>query len=52
MDSAALGPLASRYINVSDLPWQPTGHAGVEMKVLLEDKESGSKAASWTTRAR
>jgi len=41
MDTAALGPLASRYINVSDLPWKPTGHAGVEMKVLLEDKESG-----------
>ena len=37
----ALGPLASRYINVSDLPWKPTGHPGVEMKVLLEDKESG-----------
>ena len=41
MDPAALGPLASRYINVSDLPWKPTGHRGVDMKVLMEDKESG-----------
>ena len=41
MDTTALAPLASRYISVSDLPWKPTGHAGVEMKVLLEDKESG-----------
>src|SRR5688572_13343480 len=41
MDPTALGPLASRYINVSDLPWKPTGHPGIDMKVLLEDKESG-----------
>lgn len=41
MDPIALGPLVSRYINVSGLPWKPTGHPGVEMKVLLEDKESG-----------
>ena len=41
MDPAALAPLASRYISVSELPWKPTGHPGVEMKVLLEDKESG-----------
>ena len=41
MDFTALGALASRYISVSELPWNPTGHPGVEMKVLLEDKESG-----------
>jgi anti-sigma factor ChrR (cupin superfamily) len=41
MDSTALEPLASRYVNVSDLPWKPTGHPGVEMKVLMEDKDSG-----------
>jgi hypothetical protein len=41
MDLAALGPLGSRYINVSDLPWKLTGHPGVEMKVLREEKESG-----------
>src|SRR3954452_9756070 len=36
-----LGPLASRYVNVDDLPWKPTPCAGIEMKVLLEDKETG-----------
>lgn len=41
MDSTTLGTLASRYLNVSELPWKPTGHPGVEIKVLLEDKESG-----------
>jgi hypothetical protein len=44
MDTAALAPLASRYIDVSDIPWKPTGHTGVEMKVLLEDKESTTRA--------
>ena len=38
---AELGPLASRYVQVADLPWKPTGHAGVEIKILYEDKESG-----------
>ena len=38
---AKLGPLDSRYVQVDQLPWKPTGHAGVEMKVLFEDKESG-----------
>lgn len=37
----ALGPLASRYLNVADLPWQETRFPGVTMKVLLEDKDSG-----------
>ena len=36
-----LGPLASRYIKVDDLPWKPTPCPGIDMKVLLEDKESG-----------
>ena len=36
-----LGPLASRYVQVDDLPWKPTPCAGIEMKVLVEDKESG-----------
>ena len=36
-----LGPLASRYVNVDDLPWKPTPCPGIEMKVLLEDKETG-----------
>lgn len=36
-----LGPLASRYVKVDDLPWKPTPCAGIEMKVLLEDNETG-----------
>ena len=36
-----LGPLASRYVNVGDLPWKPTPCPGIDMKVLLEDKETG-----------
>jgi anti-sigma factor ChrR (cupin superfamily) len=36
-----LGPLASRYVNVDDLPWKPTPCPGIDMKILLEDKESG-----------
>ena len=36
-----LGPLASRYVNVDQLPWKPTPCAGIEMKILLEDKDTG-----------
>ena len=36
-----LGPLASRYVNVDKLPWKPTPCPGIEMKVLLEDKDTG-----------
>lgn len=36
-----LGPLASRYVDVGDLPWKPTPCPGIDMKVLLEDKETG-----------
>jgi anti-sigma factor ChrR (cupin superfamily) len=36
-----VGPLASRYIDVAHLPWQATKYQGVEIKVLLEDKETG-----------
>ena len=36
-----LGALASRYVDVGGLPWQPTRFAGIEIKVLMEDKETG-----------
>ena len=36
-----LGPLASRYVEVDDLPWTPTKFAGFEIKVLMENKETG-----------
>ena len=37
----SLPPLASRYVAVSTLPWQKTRAPGIEIKILLEDKESG-----------
>ena len=36
-----LGALASRYVNVASLPWVPTRFKGVEIKVLMEDKQTG-----------
>lgn len=36
-----LEALASRYVEVDALPWQPSKFAGIEIKVLMEDKESG-----------
>ena len=40
-NESMLGPLASRYVKVDDLPWKPTPCAGIDMKVLVEDKETG-----------
>src|SRR5487761_217403 len=36
-----LGPLAPRHVEVENLPWKPTPCPGIDMKVLLEDPESG-----------
>ncbi len=36
-----LSALASRYVDVANLPWKPTPTPGIDMKVLLEDKASG-----------
>ncbi len=36
-----LAELSSRYIDVPALPWQPTRFDGVEVKVLMEDPQSG-----------
>src|SRR6476469_2867692 len=38
---AGLADLASRYVDVASLPWVPTRFEGVEIKVLMEDKETG-----------
>ncbi len=40
-DHAGLGPLASRYVDVGAIPWEPTAYPGVEWKVLLKDEETG-----------
>lgn len=40
-DEAALAPLASRYVTLDELPWTPTPTPGIDMKILLQDKETG-----------
>jgi anti-sigma factor ChrR (cupin superfamily) len=40
-----LGPLDSRYVDVERLPWKSTPCAGIDMKILLEDKDSGLMTA-------
>lgn len=40
-DEERLADLASRFVNVESLPWKPTPTPGVDMKILLQDKESG-----------
>lgn len=36
-----LAELDSRYVEVGQLPWKPTPTPGIDMKILLEDKETG-----------
>lgn len=36
-----LSALDSRYVSVAALPWKSTPTPGIDMKILLEDKESG-----------
>jgi anti-sigma factor ChrR (cupin superfamily) len=36
-----LAPLASRYVAVAALPWKPTPTPGIDMKILMQDKDSG-----------
>jgi anti-sigma factor ChrR (cupin superfamily) len=38
---ASLAALASRYVDVAELPWVPTRFPGVDMKTLMEDKATG-----------
>jgi anti-sigma factor ChrR (cupin superfamily) len=38
---SGLKPRSSRYVNMDALPWRQTSFPGVEIKVLLEDKDSG-----------
>lgn len=37
----ALTGLASRYVEVAALPWVATRFPGIELKILMEDKETG-----------
>ncbi len=36
-----LGAMDSRYVDVASLPWKPTVTPGIDMKVLMEDEQSG-----------
>ena len=38
---AKLAPLSSRYVDVASIPWQSTRWPGIEIKILMEDKETG-----------
>ena len=44
-DHERLAALASRYVDVASLPWVPTRFKGVDLKVLMEDKETGLMTA-------
>jgi anti-sigma factor ChrR (cupin superfamily) len=37
----AQADLASRYVEVAALPWVATRFPGIDLKILLEDKETG-----------
>lgn len=39
--ASSLGPLDSCYVPVDALPWKPTPTKGIDMKVLMEDPDSG-----------
>lgn len=36
-----LAPLASRNMVIDELPWKPTPTRGVDMKVLVQDEQTG-----------
>ncbi|AWB33161.1 cupin domain-containing protein [Orrella marina] len=36
-----LGPLDSRIVDVQSLPWRTTPSPGVEIKILMQDEQSG-----------
>ena len=40
-----LPDLASRFVEVDNIPWKPTPCEGIEMKVLMEDEETGMMTA-------
>ena len=41
MTHANLPPMASRFVDVANLPWEKTAFPGVETKTLLFQKETG-----------
>jgi anti-sigma factor ChrR (cupin superfamily) len=41
MNHPKLPALASRFVDVENLPWEKTAYAGIEQKTLLFDRDSG-----------
>ena len=41
----SLSDLASRFVKVENIPWKPTPCEGIEMKVLMEDEQTGLMTA-------
>lgn len=42
---AGLAALASRYVHIDEIPWTPTRFPGVDLKILMENKETGLMTA-------
>ncbi len=40
-DGRTYAPLDSRYLDVDALPWKPTQVEGIDIKILVQDKEAG-----------
>jgi anti-sigma factor ChrR (cupin superfamily) len=40
-DEESLGALESRYVDVESLPWKATPTPGIDMKILMEEPETG-----------
>ena len=40
-NESMLQPLDSRYVSVADLPWKPTKTKGIDIKILMEEPETG-----------
>lgn len=38
---AGLADDASRYVDVPGIPWKPTPTPGIDMKILMQDEQSG-----------
>ncbi|MEZ5934666.1 MAG: cupin domain-containing protein [Alphaproteobacteria bacterium] len=37
----SLGDFASRYVDVDELPWKPTPFPGVDLKILMQNEDTG-----------
>ncbi len=40
-EHTTLASLASRFVEVAALPWQPTRFEGIDLKILMQDPETG-----------